>query len=245
MAEDDDDVPELRARLERAIAVRDEFFEAAAHDLRTPLTTLTLQVASLLEGPLATTLSEGARRRLLSAQRQVLHLTRLTERLTDVVRLAASDSLPLKMSPVDLHEVVRHAAARFEDELRWAGCTVATSCAGVVPVVVDSIRIDEVVGNLLTNAGKYAPGRHIQIDVSHRLGRGTVCVVDRGPGIPADMKQRIFEKFERAGGREITGLGLGLWISRRIVEAHGGSLTVEDTPGGGSTFVVELPAVES
>jgi signal transduction histidine kinase len=235
MARDDD----LDEEIAKAIRARDDFFDAAAHELRTPLATLRLQLSILLEGKGANAVPEHMRKRLIAMQRQVDHLVRLTARFTDVVQLEHSD-VPLSLERVDLAAVVKNTAARLEDQLRWAGCPLVVD-AEPVEIVADSTRLDEVVSNLLTNAGKYASGQPVNVNVAAYRERATVCVIDRGPGIPADMKQAIFEKFTRGHEPRASGLGLGLWISKRIVEAHGGTLSVDDTPGGGVTFVMHLP----
>ena len=109
---------------------------------------------------------------------------------------------------------------------------------------LDRVRLGQVVTNLLQNAARYGQGRPVEVRVEHAGGVASLLVVDHGMGIAPEDRARIFEKFERAvSARQFGGLGLGLWISRQIVEAHGGRILVEDTPGGGATFKVELPGM--
>jgi signal transduction histidine kinase len=106
----------------------------------------------------------------------------------------------------------------------------------------DGARMDQVVGNLLTNAIKYGKGMPIDLTLTRLPGRARIEVRDRGIGIPQEDQSRIFDRFERAVSvRHYGGLGLGLWLVRQIVEAHGGSVGVESAPGQGATFCVELP----
>jgi signal transduction histidine kinase len=104
----------------------------------------------------------------------------------------------------------------------------------------DRNRLDQVVTNLVANAIKYAGGKPIDIEIASRGGSAFVSVRDRGPGISVADQERIFQQFERAVPPAIAGLGLGLWIASRIVEAHGGSIKVESRPGEGASFIVEL-----
>jgi signal transduction histidine kinase len=131
---------------------------------------------------------------------------------------------------------------RFEPQLSAAGCRVVRELVRGVAGNWDAYRLEQVVTNLVTNALKYAPGKPIEVRVSRNDSKGVLTVRDYGRGIrPAD-RERVFRRFERAtNARETSGLGLGLFISRQIVEAHGGRILFEDTHGEGASFVVELP----
>jgi signal transduction histidine kinase len=131
---------------------------------------------------------------------------------------------------------------RFDEEMAVAGC--APELAAAAPVVGrwDRLRLEQVLTNLLSNAIKYGAGRPIEISVEATDERARLSVRDQGIGIPPEHHGRIFERFQRAvSRRHYGGFGLGLWISRRTVEAMGGTLTLASTPGQGATFVVELP----
>jgi signal transduction histidine kinase len=243
------DLESLRAEARTATDVRDAFFDAAAHDLRTPLHVMTLQLSALTTGPAAQLVPEPLRARVASIDVQVQHLVRLTDRLVDA-SLLMNGRLPLRRSRLDLVSVTSAAVRRLDDTLRWAGCDVQMQAPTSLFIDADAVRLDEVVGNLLANAAKYAPGSAVTVAVDTAGAGGTsharIVIADRGPGIPAHMRDRIFEKFERGDRPKGTsGLGLGLWIARQIVEAHGGTLVVEDVPQGGAAFVVELPASAS
>jgi signal transduction histidine kinase len=227
-----------------AIRVRDDFLSIASHELRTPITGLKLAVdqvgrhAARGGTTLATDRGAGS---LVRMTRQVARLEQLVGNLLDVTRITGG-SFVLDRSEVDLAELVRDVAERFADELDRARCVMTLS---VPPSVIgnwDRLRMDQVVTNLISNAVKYAPGTPVEISLEETADAARLLVVDHGIGVHEAAKAKIFNRFERAEtGRYYGGLGLGLYISHQIVSAHGGRITVTDTPGGGATFVVELP----
>jgi PAS domain S-box-containing protein len=225
---------ELYIEAREAVHLRDDFLTVAAHELRTPLTTLRLQAQQLARGPHA---SDGARSQLRSVEK----LCKLVDQLLDVSRIAAR-RVELQFAPGDLREVAQEAAARLGDEARRNGCTITLREAGPVAAEFDAARIEQVLANLLTNAIKYGRGKPIEVSVEQDTDAALLRVRDHGIGVPAEQQGRIFERFARAVSvREYGGLGLGLFISKEIVDAHGGSIYVESAPGEGATFVVELP----
>ena len=225
----------------QAVTLRDEFLSVASHELRTPLTSMQLAVQSAL------TLEPGAnedfvRHALSSAARQTRRLTRLVDALLDVSRIQAG-RLELVREPTDLVALAREVAALLAEDARRAGCEVVVESER--PTLVgnwDRARLEQVLTNLLSNALKYGAGAPVRIGLRPLEGRVRVDVRDRGIGISPDERGRIFERFERAvSARHYGGLGLGLYIVRRIVDAHGGHIAVESAPGSGANFVVELP----
>lgn len=127
-------------------------------------------------------------------------------------------------------------AERAGSDLRLSACAVSGRW--------DRTRIDQIVTNLVGNAIKYGNGQPVDVSVEERDGRAVLAVRDRGVGIPPESHMRIFERFERVTGASVAsglGLGRGLWIAKRMVEAHGGDIGVESAPGSGSTFTVTLP----
>ncbi len=234
----DEDRDRLIAELEEALRVRDDFLLAASHDLKTPLMTLQLNVQLLLRGfgP------DGDARvlaRLRSMERQVAHMSLLVNRLLAVSRGGLS---VLALEEVDLAALTREVVARYQDQLRWAGCEVTVDANAPVVGRWDRARLDEVIANLLGNAMKYGAGRPVAVAVEGAGAMARLKVSDRGVGIPAAEQERIFGKFERAAeSGDRPGMGLGLWIVDRVVEALGGTIHVDSVPGQGSTFTVELP----
>jgi PAS domain S-box-containing protein len=228
-----------------AIETRDNFLAVASHELRTPLSGLTMLLTSLCraaaDGRLLQIGPEALKDRLSRAERQSRQLARLVDRLLDVSRLSSRD-VHLERAPVDLAEIVRDVVGRFEDVIAENGSRVELRVEGPTVGFWDRGRLDQVVTNLIANALKYGAGAPVTISLtSGRSGLIRFTVRDEGPGIPADAHERIFNQYERAAAHEFGGMGLGLWLVRRIVTAHGGTVTVDSVPGRGATFLVILP----
>jgi signal transduction histidine kinase len=145
---------------------------------------------------------------------------------------------------MDLRQSAHDVVERHRTDIAESGCAVRVEAPAPVTGTWDRGRIEQVITNLLTNALKYAPRCRIEIRVEADEGHARVVVGDDGPGIADADQERIFRPFERAAAdAKVSGFGLGLFIVREIVEAHGGALTLRSTPGRGSTFVAELPRV--
>jgi PAS domain S-box-containing protein len=231
-----------RTAAEEALRVRDDFITVAAHELKTPLTSLKLHLQAALKAVSGD--SQEARAscaRLERAVRQAARLEQLVESLLDVARVARG-RLDLEPRPTDLAERVRASAERFAESAVRARSELHLSAD--VPVVGewDPLRIDQLIDNLLSNAIKYGAGRPVEVSVSEAHGVARLRVRDHGISIRPEDRARIFERFERAvSSRHFGGLGLGLWVVREVASAMGGRVTVQSTPGEGSTFIVSLP----
>jgi PAS domain S-box-containing protein len=228
-----------------AIRARDEFLSVASHELRTPLSALQLQIQTLLQpprrSPQAVPSPEQIKVKLQVANRQIERLTRLIGELMDVSRITAG-RLRLELEEIDLAAVVREVVLRLGEEASRAHTSVDMSAATRVVGMWDRIRMEQVVANLLTNAFKFGGGKPIEIRVEERESIGRLVVVDHGIGIAPGDVERIFQRYEQAiSSRAFGGLGLGLYIARQIIEAHGGTIRVESQPGAGSTFTIDLP----
>lgn len=228
-----------------AIRARDEFLSVASHELRTPLSTLQLQIQMLLQpprrSPQTVLTREQMKPKLEMAFKQIERLTRLIEELMDVSRITAG-RLRLQLEQVDLAAVVRDVVGRLGEEASRTHSSVQVGAANPVVGTWDPIRVEQVVTNLLTNAFKFGGGKPIEITVEEQGPIGRLVIVDHGIGIPPEAVERIFGRYEQvASSRSAGGLGLGLYIARQIIEAHGGTIRVESQPGAGSTFIVELP----
>jgi signal transduction histidine kinase len=212
------------------------FLAALAHELRNPLSALKLATSGPRSG------DGGDDARLGLVRRQVLRLERMVGDFLDTARIEAG-RLEVRREPVDLRPIVQNVVSLFS-ATSAAHRITARLPDGEVVAVCDPGRVEQVLNNLVGNAVKYSPeGGRISVVVEPRLDAVEVAVTDEGVGISAPEREAIFEPFRR-GDRlraEVPGVGLGLYVSRRIVEAHGGRIRVDSTPGGGSTFVFVLP----
>jgi PAS domain S-box-containing protein len=235
----------LYDRAIRAVGVRDQFLSIASHELRTPLTALLLQIATFKRmfdaDKIASMPREKLARGLVVMANQGERLAQLIDELLDVTRIS-SGHLTLDRAPVDLVEIVREAVSGLTAYATQKGVALEGPGGGPVVGRWDRARLEQVVVNLVENAIKHATeGKRVEIATELAGRRAFLRVRDHGPGIAARDHERIFEQFERAVSPNLGGLGLGLWIVRQIVEAHGGAVHVESSPGAGATFVVELP----
>jgi signal transduction histidine kinase len=247
-------VEESRARQEaerafreaqKALGMRDEFLSIAAHEMKTPLTSMKMQIQHLqrlLAGASGGQV-EAARLRpvVAAALRQMRRFQDLGDQLLDITQLTTGRLEP-RHEPLDFREVVAEqieqhaeAAAQARSELRLEG-------TGPIPGECDRRCIGRIVGCLLSNAIKFGAGSPLTVRLEAQERRVRLQVIDHGIGIASEDHERIFERLERAvDSRHYGGLGLGLWIARQSAEALGGYITVESEVGQGATFTVELP----
>jgi signal transduction histidine kinase len=231
-----------RALAERALEVREEFLSVASHELRTPATALQLSLQSLERKVAA---GQATERPIQIAMRQTERLARLIDDLLDMSRIQAG-RLTLAREPVDLLTMTQQVVDELAEELANSGCAAVVDGDASVRGAWDRARLEQVVVNLLTNAMKYARKQPIEVHVEREGASARLTVRDHGIGIAPEMQQKIFDPFERAvSTSDYGGLGLGLYIVRRIVEQHDGKIRVESRPGDGAKFVVELPISEA
>jgi signal transduction histidine kinase len=232
--------------LRLAVVARDEFLAIASHELKTPLTSLSLNVQSLRKavkgkpGDGALPL-EFVQTKVESVAHSTGRLAMLIDRLLDITRLTAGP-LELILEDVDLSALVREVGARSQAALVEAGSTLSVRAPAGLVGRWDRERLDSVVSNLISNAIQYGSGKRIDVQVDDLGTEARLRVTDQGIGIPAEDQARIFNRFERAvPEHHYGGFGVGLWLAREIVAAHGGTIAVESAPGVGSTFTVALP----
>jgi two-component system, OmpR family, sensor histidine kinase KdpD len=233
------------AQLEAADKMRTALLNAVSHDLRAPLSATRAAIDTLRDPQFDLPVEDRAE--LLDAADDSLgRLTRLVENLLDMSRIQAG-ALKLRLEPVGVEEVVPRAlddVPLAADRVLWRPGTTGTPA-----VLADGALLERVVANLVGNAAKHTDSV-VELDVAPappdadgRPATVRLRVIDHGPGIPPEDRDRVFRPFQRLGDRDNTaGVGLGLALARGLVEAMNGSLRPEETPGGGLTMVVELPA---
>lgn len=239
-------VQERTSELEVAVKVRDEFLSIASHELKTPLTSLKLQlqlsrkrVNKIADDDSATALE--VIQSLENCLRQTNSLAKLIDDLLDVTRIQ-SGKMPLELGEVKLSMLIKDVVGRFTDSLANAGCTVNINLDDRIKGNWDYSRLEQVVVNILSNAIKYAPGTPIDITSMVTNNRAVFSIRDYGCGINKEKHSEIFERFTRVHtDKNVGGLGLGLYIVSRIIEAHKGTIEVESEPGKGSRFTIQLP----
>jgi signal transduction histidine kinase len=224
-----------------AVRTRDEFLSIASHELRTPLAGLHLQL-ELLErllkaGPIDPRRAAGLADTSLRLSRR---LSGLLDELMDLTRIRVG-KLEIRRQRCDLSGIVCDVASQLSAEAAKAGSAVEIRSEGPVYGQFDPVKIGQVVSNLVSNAIKYGQGQPIDIVAEADEASARIIVRDRGPGVPIEKQPMIFERYERANADEsVQGLGLGLYISKQIMEAHGGTLRVDSVPGQGAAFIAEL-----
>lgn len=238
---------ETLRELQETDRMKDYFISVASHELRTPLTLVRGQV-QMLERDVGNPAREGKmRRRTNVVMRNVDRMGRLIEALLDATRLQTR-RMPLQLAPLDLAELCRAVVEGFEG-VAGEGRVVIDAPDRPVGVMGDPDRLEQVLLNLLGNAQSHSPEEGtVAVRLWAQGGAARVSVSDEGAGIAARELPKVFDRFYQAVGSDPTyhrgGLGLGLYITRGIVEAHDGRIWVESPPGEGATFTVELPLGE-
>lgn len=235
-----------REQLESALAARDDFLSIASHELKTPLTTLKLRAQTIKRGldhhdPRMLT-PEKVRALVEQIDKQTSRLGRLVEDMLDMSRIRTG-KLTMECEQGDLREIVAEAVEKIRPQYEAAGCVLQFARLGAeLPVLVDKMRIDQVITNFLTNALRYGRGKPVRVVAGTDEGSAIVRVIDQGMGVAPENQQKIFNRFERAvSASEVSGLGLGLYITQQIVAAHGGEIRLESQLDRGSCFEMRLP----
>jgi len=227
---------EASARAE--VAARDSFLSVAAHELKTPLTSAKAAVQLLKRSfRLRTDLDPTQARSLQLVDEQIEKLGRLVTRLLETVQIQGQ-RFALFKERTDVADVVRSTVSRLEGPSEQV---VALTTPKSLIAEVDPLRLEQVLTNLVGNAMKFSPqGEPISVVLEERASELRLIVSDRGPGVPEGLRDHLFERFFQANP-DRSGMGLGLFITKEIVDRHGGSISVDFPPTGGSRFTVSLP----
>ena len=231
--------------LHEAIRARDEFLSIASHELKTPLTSVRLQtqmqLRKLNKDPERVRDLANLNKYFTSTDVQMERISRLIEDMLDISRIA-NGRLDLQIEACDLSKLVHRILHQMEDHFASAGSSFQTHIQEGIVGDWDPFRLEQVVINLITNAIKYGNGKPVHVNLTRSTDDAILEIRDEGMGIAQENLERIFERFERAvSSKNISGLGLGLYISRQIAISHGGSISADSELGKGSTFTVTLP----
>ncbi|SFV13582.1 hybrid sensor histidine kinase/response regulator [Pseudoduganella namucuonensis] len=236
---------EAQEDLRRALRMRDEFMSMVAHELRTPLNTLFLETQmrkmQIERGQQGVFPPEVWKKMVARDDRQIQSMIRLIDDMLDVSRIR-SGKLSIRLGWTELGELLRRVVGDLSRQADDAGCRISLEVAGAAGGWWDEFRIEQVIVNLLTNALRYGAGKPVAVAMEADQREARITVRDHGDGVSAELAERIFEPFERGVDKHMPqGLGLGLYISRQLAEAHQGTLTVAGAPDGGAVFTLALP----
>jgi two-component system phosphate regulon sensor histidine kinase PhoR len=230
-------------RMRELESVRREFVANVSHEFRTPLSIINGYLETMEEGGMG---KEMTRKSIGVMRRHCLRLNLLLEDLLTISRMEEK-GLKLETSPADVAALLRGTVQQLEKEIEQRGADVRLELDPSLPAIdADAYRLEQVFSNLLANALRHgaAEGGIIRISTSIMGGEMVISFKDNGPGISSQDQEHLFERFYRVGGdraRETGGTGLGLSIVKNIITAHRGRVSLESSPGAGSTFTVTLP----
>lgn len=239
------ELAKAKEQAEQAVRARDVFLSIASHELKTPLTSLKLQIQmrkrNIKNGNFSQFDQSHIKNMVHDDEKQINRITRLVDDMLDINHLT-SGKLSLQHDEANLGSLVQDVYRRFNAQLSSSNIEVQLDIAEDVTGIWDAYRIEQVFTNLLTNAIKYGAGKPINITVKKEADTAYLVVCDHGIGINKQDHARVFQQFERAiSASSISGLGLGLYIAKQIIETHGGRINLASELGHGSEFTVELP----
>jgi signal transduction histidine kinase len=226
------------------IKARDQFLAIASHELKTPVTSMLLQVQTAIHNIRNVSLANFSVATLLKmledTEQQSKRLSKMVNDLLDL-SLITTGKMDLEIEEVNISRITQDVAERFSNRLASKNQLYITSKKKVIGHC-DKLRIEQAITNLISNAIKYGNNKPIEIAVSDGHDTAKISVKDQGIGIPREQQKKIFNRFERAvSPRDYKGLGVGLYITYQIINAHHGKIHLESQPDKGSTFTLEFP----
>jgi signal transduction histidine kinase len=229
-------------QLSQALKWRDDFLSIASHELKTPITSLRLQTQMLTrnieQNEQKSLPIEKLQRYFLMTGKQLDRLTRLIDDLLDTTKIRAG-KLMVEPIEVNFSQMVEDILERFSEQLIIAGCYLKMNLQENVMVRCDPFRAEQVIVNILSNVIKYAANTPVEVTLVKDENQSILKIQDDGPGIPKEKIATIFDRFQRGNRHEgISGLGLGLYIAKEIMDAHHAMIKVESTIGDGCTFTL-------
>jgi signal transduction histidine kinase len=241
-----DEASEVRAlnrQLESLDHLKDDFMSSVTHELRTPLTSIRAFAELMRDDPAMDTAQRQQFLGLVVDETE--RLSRLVNQVLDMAKIESGNA-EWRHEAVDLCELVAHAVQTTAEVFRARGAQVVVDQPEALPLLhADRDRLTQVMLNLLGNAAKFVPEGHGRVEITLRGDerQATIAVCDNGPGVPADQQRSVFDKFRQGdnAGQRPQGTGLGLPISRQIIEHHGGRMWLKSAPGQGACFGFELP----
>lgn len=230
-------IEELRA----AISARDEFIAIAAHELRNPMTPIVGQVQLLLSRARREQASPALLRGLEMLELAVDHYVRRATTLLEITRMNA-EHVRIEPTAFDICELVRACVRKYEPLAARAGSTLECFHEGPVDGTWDHLATEQILDNLVSNALRYGDGKPVRVEVASDPASVEVRVIDHGIGVAPEDRERIFQRFQRGlTAPRSGGFGIGLWLSSKLAQAQGGTLTLRSEPDNGSTFILRLP----
>lgn len=231
--------------LKKAVSSRDDFLSIASHELKTPLTSLKLQIQSaarkLSKNSLTDFNPENMKVLFTKNTLQIDRLVRLVDDMLDLSRIQ-SGKLSYNLTYMNLRDLITDMVASFKEQFENAGCSLRLDKNEDLWGIFDRDRIEQVLTNLLTNALKYGDKKPVTVSACKQNKSALINIIDQGIGISPENYNKVFLRFERIiSANEVSGLGIGLYISKQIIEAHNGKITVTSKLKHGSKFTVELP----
>ena len=230
---------------QKEIQARDQFLAIASHELKTPVTSMLLQVQTAIHNIRNVSLANFSVANLLKmlegTEQQSQRLSKMVNDLLNL-SLITTGRIELELEETVMAKVVKDVAENFSEKMKRENNSITVTADKPVIGTWDKVRIEQAVSNLISNAIKYGKNKPIIITVSHANNEAVLTVEDQGIGMSSEQQKKIFERFERAvNSKDYQGLGVGLYITNQIVKAHHGKIYVHSKPNDGSVFVIELP----